>query len=123
MKSREQLLKSLEFQKARLKDKELMKTNRDLFGGIEEKRQLEEQIKAHEEKVNFAAYCIAYYDNMVKKGIDMGSRLVRITDEIATIKRQTDSAVMTVAQRKAVFHQKAFHLVSEMEVLNNILDA
>jgi hypothetical protein len=93
-----------------------------LFGtDPEPSRRIRETIEKYNDKINFYSYCRTYEQNAIKRGHDLTARLVNITNTIADEKRKIDSAVMTPAQRKMVFHQKCFALVNEMEVINEIL--
>jgi hypothetical protein len=110
-----------------IKAQELFLTNQTLFESrwpnTEKKptERIKETIEKYNDKINFYSYCRTYEQNAIKRGHDITARLVNITNTIADEKRKLDSAVMTPAQRKMVFHQKCFHLVNEMEVINEIL--
>lgn len=105
-----------------IKAQELLLTNKNIFGETPTASdKILSTIEKYNDKINFYAYCHTYEQNAIKRGHDLTARLVNITNTIADEKRKLDSAVMTPAQRKMVFHQKCFHLVNEMEVINEIL--
>ena len=105
-----------------IKAQELLLNNKNIFGETQAASdKILSTIEKYNDKINFYAYCRSYEQNAIKRGHDLTARLVKITETIADEKRKLDNAIMTVPQRKAVFHQKCFHLVNEMEVINEIL--